>query len=439
MTLWYTLCKWWQAVLGKASTDAWTFIAISRRNSTMPSQTVVYTNLGRFVEEAHFPMCLFNESSFLSAIEVNYPVLISPMMLYARAMRGRDIQRLYLQSIGDMNTRNGPRISEETLEAKRVPVEKKDFSMRTVLLAPPIVTQKRRHSTAECRHSSSTKFIDLQHAQVLSSVCAYPYACSNTVLEEKKRTLACNGKAYGEGESSFGLEYSKFQGDFVITDFLFSLTENPFLFRGNATPVPRGSFIDSRTETVNIILVFYSPNEGIITRLTINAGIDGRHPDLHGTTAMVRYEMVHHVVVEGMGVIRCVVIMVLVFINLVCIVVLLLSRDVRELLEDLTQPDVGNEKKKEVTLDKEKEKGNRDRPSTLRRVKSFLTDQRPRKTLRQVFWESEQNVSPEMRDRIGKVLVDITTIFTAGLFVILDVFMVVTSAGLMTLNDAPSR
>ena len=131
--------------------------------------------------------------------------------------------------------------------------------------------------------------------------------------------------------------------------------------------------------------------------------------------------------------------LVLVFINLVCIVVLLLSRDVRELLEDLTQPDVGNEKKKEVTLDKEKEKGNRDRPSTLRRVKSFLTDQRPRKTLRQVFWESEQNVSPEMRDRIGKVLVDITTIFTAGLFVILDVFMVVTSAGLMTLNDAPSR
>jgi len=255
-------------------------------------------------------------------------------------------------------------------------------------------------------------------------VCAYPYACSNTVLEEKKRTLACSGKAYGEGESSFGLEYSKFQGDFVITDFLFSLTENPFLFRGNATPVPRGSFIDSRTETVNIILVFYSPNEGIITRLTISAGIDGRHPDLHGTTAMVRYEMVHHIVVEGMGVIRCVVIMVLVFINLVCIVVLLLSRDVRELLEDLTQPDVGNEK---------------DRPSTLRRVKFFLTDQRPRKTLRQVFWESEQNVSPEMRDRIGKVLVDITTIFTAGLFVILDVVMVVTSAGLMTFNDAPSR
>ena len=64
-----------QPLNGGASSQAWTFVAITRRNSSSPSVTSVFTNLGYFVEESHFPMCLFNESSFLSAIEV--PVCVS--------------------------------------------------------------------------------------------------------------------------------------------------------------------------------------------------------------------------------------------------------------------------------------------------------------------------------------------------------------------------
>ena len=226
-------------------------------------------------------------------------------------------------------------------------VSKKEFFMRTVLLAPPIVTQKRRHATANCHHSSSTKFIELQHAQVQDTLCAYPYACSPEVAEEKKRTLACSGPQYGAGDSSFGLPYSKFQGDYVVTEFLFSLTDNPFLFHGNATIVPRGSFIDSRTDAVNIILVFYSPNEGIITQLTITADVYGRNADIHGSAAMVHYEMVHHVVVEGAGVINCFFSSLLVAMNILIIIFYLTRKDIRDLLRGdnnaLAGPSMANE------------------------------------------------------------------------------------------------
>jgi len=88
--------------VGLPSSEDWTFVAISRRNSSRPRTTMVSTNLGSFEEETQRTMCLYNETSFFSALELNYPALVSPIMLVPQTMGVQDVQRLYLSSYADM-------------------------------------------------------------------------------------------------------------------------------------------------------------------------------------------------------------------------------------------------------------------------------------------------------------------------------------------------
>ena len=75
----------WNIEMKMASNDEWTFLAIAHKNKTSaasPKQhTVVYTNLGINEEYLDAPTCLFDPDSFFNAIEVNYPMLISPITL----------------------------------------------------------------------------------------------------------------------------------------------------------------------------------------------------------------------------------------------------------------------------------------------------------------------------------------------------------------------
>jgi len=74
----------WNVEMKAASNDEWTFIAIAHRNKTSagsPQHTVVYTNLGVNEEYLTAPTCLYDPASFFNAIEVNYPVLISPITM----------------------------------------------------------------------------------------------------------------------------------------------------------------------------------------------------------------------------------------------------------------------------------------------------------------------------------------------------------------------
>ena len=60
------------------------------------------TNLGNFEEETQRTMCLYNETSFFTALELNYPALVSPIMLVPQTMGVQEVQRLYLSSYADM-------------------------------------------------------------------------------------------------------------------------------------------------------------------------------------------------------------------------------------------------------------------------------------------------------------------------------------------------
>ena len=122
------------------SADKWNFIAISVKtqyvnaartipcpeisegaNSPHPFSTLTITNtrLSRDSTTACFPFCLFNESGPLfSALEVNQPMLMSPMILVPRYRPPKELQEGYLLNFDAMSLRRGvciPRMSPLSL------------------------------------------------------------------------------------------------------------------------------------------------------------------------------------------------------------------------------------------------------------------------------------------------------------------------------------
>jgi hypothetical protein len=87
-------------------------------------------------------LCLFDPESMINALEMNYPMLISPIMLIPEAIPFANVQQTFLQGRAKMASRQGPRLSARLAkEETAVVVKKHDFSPRTVLIAPPIIFQ----------------------------------------------------------------------------------------------------------------------------------------------------------------------------------------------------------------------------------------------------------------------------------------------------------
>jgi hypothetical protein len=78
----------------------------------------------------------------INALEINYPMLISPIMLIPEAIPFANVQQAYLQGRTKMVSRQGPRLSARfAKEETAIVVKKQDFASRTVLIAPPIIFQ----------------------------------------------------------------------------------------------------------------------------------------------------------------------------------------------------------------------------------------------------------------------------------------------------------
>lgn len=92
----------------RASNDGWTFVAIVRRGSMTPEFTATATNLNSYKESEAFKQCLYDDSHFFRALEVNYPMLLSPLMMVPEALSEADTQRLFLQ----VTIRSVPRVSQ---------------------------------------------------------------------------------------------------------------------------------------------------------------------------------------------------------------------------------------------------------------------------------------------------------------------------------------
>jgi hypothetical protein len=87
--------------------------------------------------------------------------------------------------------------------------------------------------------------------------------------------------------TSFGLEQQFFMGVKGYSDFLYSIIDNAFLFRldsdGSGGIRSTSDFFDSLTTSVSVAMVFFTPDRGITTVMTVVAdftspGIRRGHP-----------------------------------------------------------------------------------------------------------------------------------------------------------------
>jgi hypothetical protein len=75
-------------------------------------------------------ICLFDEAALFTAIEFNFPMLISPIMMVPKAIGTGQLQALYLKNDPEMAIRIGPINADRNRELTAVGVSKSVFTPR---------------------------------------------------------------------------------------------------------------------------------------------------------------------------------------------------------------------------------------------------------------------------------------------------------------------
>lgn len=275
--------------------SGWTFLALSRVNSTWNttgSEGETATNLELVYENSgSFAQCLFDDSSLFSGIEVSFPALISPVMMVPAKLPFASVQEIYYSEWERMRVREGPLVTNREREVTSIPVEKKDYGLRSVLMAAPIIFSTRTQPNATCPYEYATKWLHAQHKAVVETQCAEPFACNEDILRSPSATMACSGGPQ-VSDPFFGLNPADFRGVLGFADLLFSITDSPFVFRGEELR-STSDFVDSQTRDVLVLLVFFTPEYGITTVMAVNMDMSGPQ-DLE-----VEVNVMHYSILEG--------------------------------------------------------------------------------------------------------------------------------------------
>ena len=128
--------------------------------------------------------------------------------------------------------------------------------------------------------------------------CTAPFECDKNVLENKHSVIACKDDAAGDGGGIyFGLPPQKFKGETGYADFLYTIADNDFVFRGDGDGAgdlsATDTFIDSVTEAVKVVLVFFTPSKGVVTILELAADFSG-FKSVQGSVSVD-----HYAILEG--------------------------------------------------------------------------------------------------------------------------------------------
>ena len=294
------------------SKDEWSFIVMSRSSATFGIETGYNLNKifdgGKWLNKG---LCLFDPTAFFTAMEISYPMLMSPIMLIPEKIPFSSAQQAYLKASAQMAKRAGPRLTARAMmEEKVIPVEKQDYTPRSVLIAPPIVFQTKRSKADACPSKYSSTFITQQFNRMNSSKCQEPFQCDAELLKKPELLFSCPGEIMNM--TSFGIDSTEFQGVTGYADFLFSLTDSPFLFRDGQVKSTE-EFIDADTDTARILLVFFTPSAGITTVLTISAHFMGAAA-AELITQLNHYEMLEGEKLTSYVVVQSVVLVFVVFI-----------------------------------------------------------------------------------------------------------------------------
>jgi len=209
------------------------------------------------------------------------------------------IQEEYLSNVQEMSVRSGPTVENKVRVQTRVPVDKKDFGPRSTLMAAPIIFQTRVQPTADCPYNYSSSWVTKQHAKAVGVKCSAPFECDERIVADKFSVMACPGEPQ-ETDFYFGLRPMEFVGETGYADFLYSIVDNDFVFRTDSNDTDAQgelkdteTFIDSLTQSVQVLLVFFTPKEGLTSVLTINADMSGP------SNVEVEFELKHYGILEN--------------------------------------------------------------------------------------------------------------------------------------------
>ena len=194
-----------------------------------------------------------------------------------------------------------------------VPVVKRDFVPQITLMAPPIIFSTRLRPSAECDTRYSSNFVENMSFKALQHHCGAPSKCQSSLLRDNTSAsvLSCAGPQQDEA-MFFGLDAVTFLSSFSpdrssgakevsgFADFLYAITDQDFVLRrdgqdndGDGKYIPTSSFIDSNTQAVKIVLIFFTPRQGLTSILTISADTSSSR------NARVWFEVKHFEILEG--------------------------------------------------------------------------------------------------------------------------------------------
>ena len=83
-----------------------------------------------------------------------------------------------------------------------------------------------------------------------------------------------------------------FQSNVGYSDFLYTIADNEYVYRDDSLS-STSSFIDSLTQTIQVVLLFYVPGSGLVTMLNIKADMSGTQD------AKTQIEVDHYGIVDG--------------------------------------------------------------------------------------------------------------------------------------------
>jgi hypothetical protein len=253
-----------------SSVSGWTRITYIRKNSSKHEdakyhENILLQNTGAKKQETREPMCLFNEETIFSALEVNYPMYISPIQLYPEAFAVEHVQRMYYAMTEDMAVRSGPVVPYR----KQIRVEHIEYTKRSALVAPPIIFQVREHES-QCESEFAKEWIQAQRAEAQESFCNKTgYDCHYLTSP-----ISCSTKKshFAQNETFFGLKVQKIEKYFAFADLLASMASFDRVYRDGKLLLTK-NFLDIHTSMLEVEMAFYAPEASLLSLLTIKADI----------------------------------------------------------------------------------------------------------------------------------------------------------------------
>jgi len=226
--------------------------------------THVLADVGVQHREAKVPMCFFDARSMFSAMEINYPLYMSPIELYPEALCIEQAQQIYYNMMEDMAVRTGPELPLR----KPARIEQIDYSKRTALVAPPVLFQVRKSASA-CPFRYSDVWLREQQAFVQNEVCAR-HSC-----EDVHAPMSCSGRGLGleSNATFFGNRPMDLGEERGFAELLGAVVNTEQVFREGRLQLTE-NLLDVHTSLIKALLTFFSPETGVVALLAVYAHVD---------------------------------------------------------------------------------------------------------------------------------------------------------------------